>query len=132
VAGVQSYNGHLLTGKAEIRAVYFCETCLPNLQGANIDGMMIEIDEKRTKERGPIPRMQELSADEQMDLGGTDAVCSGVGRCIDGDGREDARRRLTHESYDSSGRSTAYCYGHAVRAYQFELRRWQDRQRVVR
>jgi len=132
IAGVQSYNGHLLTSKTSIRAVYLCSICLPNLLGANIENMVIEADEDRMKQRGPIPRMQEIADDERAILAGLKTICTGTGPCSDVNGNEDATRQLTHEAYDTQDRSTPYCYHHALRAYEFDLRRWRERQRGVR
>lgn len=132
IAGVQSYLGHLLTGKPGIRAVYLCTAiCLPNLMGANIEGMHVEVDEDRVKRRGPIPSMSALSPEEEMDFAGAEAQCSGLGVCMDSEGTDDPLRRLTHEMHDESARTTAYCYLHTVRAYSFHLRRWAERQRSV-
>jgi hypothetical protein len=132
IIGAQSYNGHLLTGKISTRAVYLCDVCLPNLMRAHIEGMRVELDEERQKQRGPIPRMQALSDEEMPILIGYGAICTGVGACQDSGGFEDRTRRLTHEAYDTQDRPTPYCYHHARRAYEFELYRWRDRQRVVR
>lgn len=130
IEGVQSFGGHLLTGKAGIREAYLCTICLPNLQGANVQGMRVEVDEERERRRGPIPKLLPLSEQERLDF--ARAVCSGVGACGDPDGKEDDARDLTHEVYDESARTTAYCYRHAERAYLFHLRRWRERQQGVR
>jgi hypothetical protein len=45
VSGVQSYNGHLLTGKPEARRVPLCTDCYVHFKNAHIQGMTVRDDE---------------------------------------------------------------------------------------
>lgn len=46
VSGVQSYLGHLLTGKPAARRVPLCDVCYVNFHNATINGMSVVDDEE--------------------------------------------------------------------------------------
>lgn len=46
ISGVQSYLGHLLTGKPEARRVPLCSTCYANFRNTKINGMSVQDDEE--------------------------------------------------------------------------------------
>lgn len=46
ISGVQSYQGHLLTGKPEARRVPLCADCYVNMKAARIEGLVVQDDEE--------------------------------------------------------------------------------------
>lgn len=51
VSGAQSYNGHLLTGRAEERRANLCSTCYANLKNTGVQGLTVEDDEDALAQR---------------------------------------------------------------------------------
>jgi hypothetical protein len=119
VAGVQAYNGHLLTNKTDERSVLLCSVCLENYRSTSIVGMSVRDDHEAILARGPIPHVRQMEEDERVEY--AKIICDGIGECS-------GYRTITHEYIDGFGRRWQYCAVHAQRAYGFDLRRWRERQ----
>lgn len=131
VRGADIYMGHPIRSEGE-RSVYLCnKPCLDALMGATIDWMEVQLDEERIKKRGPLPKMALMDDDDLADFWEIGQRCMGVGDCQKDDGSQDPERRVTYWITDNQDRQWAYCHRHALRAYEWSLRRWRANQAQV-